>query len=163
MYATTAQVALFMHGDADHEMPDDTPALIRVASDLVDGATTGAVYATDADELPTEPRVASAMRKAVARQVEAWLEAGVDPRKGVAQLPRQVSAKSANGVSVTYDDGAARAALESLASGRSLHPDAWGYLNRAGLTSSIVAPTRGSGASVILDAREYDPITGAFL
>lgn len=53
-------------------LPPDADRLLEEASDDVDGVLVGARYATDAYGNPTDPAVATALKKAVVRQVH-WL------------------------------------------------------------------------------------------
>ncbi|MFF4467966.1 hypothetical protein ACFYZ3_00255 [Streptomyces sp. NPDC001599] len=70
-YATEQQLI-------DYLAPDPAPAnaakVLDRASDDIDGLLIGAVYDTDADGMPTDPKVQAALRKATLAQAEYLVE-----------------------------------------------------------------------------------------
>jgi len=154
-YATPEDLAVWLEPDP---VPANANRLLRAASALVRRDTAGAVYSTDADGTPTRPVVATAFLEATLAQVEAWAANGIDPAKGVAQLPRVIQSKGADGRSVTYADGGGRAALEALASGSVLVDQARTILGNAGLLSNRIVAEPGYARDV--EVISYDPVTG---
>lgn len=72
-YATVEDLVAWLPADA--LSGGDTDRLLLAASRRVDAAVR-APYATDDDDLPTDDRVAAALRDATCAQVEFWLEVG---------------------------------------------------------------------------------------
>ncbi|MEU8556025.1 hypothetical protein AB0C80_18815 [Streptomyces anthocyanicus] len=72
-YATEQQLI-------DYLAPDPAPAnaakVLDRASDDIDGLLIGAVYDTDADGMPTDPKVQAALRKATLAQAEYLVSTG---------------------------------------------------------------------------------------
>lgn len=162
LYATPAQLARYMHPDADPTPapPENATVLLRTASRLVDEATVGAVYSVDAFGVPTQPAVQLALAEAAMEQASAWAFANVDPRKGVEQLPRQVASKSANGLSVSYVAyAAADDERRAFASGTKLTFAAWTILEAAGLTRAVITSARAARRLPVA-VQSYDPLTG---
>lgn len=108
--------------------PDNAEVLLRSASLLVRQATRSAVYATDADGLPTNAAEAGAFLSATCAHAAALAGAGVDPL--AAGTDAGVSATSIGSASVSFDASglAARASLRT-----SLCPEALAILDAAGL------------------------------
>lgn len=161
-YATPTDLARWITGrdDAtDADAPSNAARLLRYASGLVRRATAGDVYATDELGLPTAPLIRLAFLEATCTQAEQWSTNGIDPTKGVAQLPRIVMSKGADGRSVTYGDSGGRAALEEMASGTMLGDQAGQILSSAGLRGNRV---QASPSGVVRDVEVigYDPTTG---
>jgi hypothetical protein len=159
-YATKPELADYIYADPDHELPDSAARFLRTASNLVDNAIRGAVYDTDAQQNPTDPAVATALREAVCEQAQAWIIHSLDPAKGVSQLPPLKTSKSALGVSVSYDHGSARVEQEKLAAGEDIVAAAWHILNNAGLISAAVNSSRKAGGYPSWPIAEYDITTG---
>jgi hypothetical protein len=154
-YATPDDLAVWLDPDP---APANANRLLRAASGLVRDATAGARYAVTPEGLPAATGVATAFLEATCAQAEAWVASGVDPTKGVAQLPRLIQSKSADGTSVTYGDSGGRAALEALASGTSLVGQARSILSNAGLISNSIQAV--SPQARVVEAVSYDPTTG---
>lgn len=131
VYATHQQLVDYIEG-SDFEVPTE-PESTRVrtrASELVDEGLLTAVYDTDpVTELPTDPRIAAAMRDAVCAQVVWWDETGDE--QGVAG---QYTSASIGSVSLTR----ANAGQSGASSGRQLAPPAVTHLRLAGLLPGAV-------------------------
>lgn len=122
VYATPAQYRQVTGQDP----PPDALRKLADASELVDDLLIGAVYEVDEDtDLPTDPKVASALARAVCRQVQ-WWELTGDPH-GVTNVYPSVSIGS---VSLARGGGAASgppSAADRIA------PDALSALRVAGI------------------------------
>lgn len=108
-------------------VPDTADLLLLRASRLVDQALLCAVYDVDDDGMPTDARVAAALREATCEQVAAWVAGGEDGT-GVAGQYQSVSIGS---VSLTRAAGGAPGGGSASAG---LCPQAWMILQQAGLT-----------------------------
>lgn len=161
LYATPDELAVYMHPDTeDPQPPADATVLLRTASGLVASAIASARYATDGDDLPTDPRKRDAVRDATMEQASAWAIHGLDPRKGAAQVERRVSSKSIGPASWSYESGsAADAAMDALASGERLTSAALGILDAAGLLSGRLTVSRAVERFPIHTV-PYNPLTG---
>lgn len=163
-YATRQELANYIDPDADYPTPpDNAGVLLRIASDLVADAISGAVYEVDADDLPVDGRYRDAVRRATCEQASAWSLNGIDPRRGAAGLKPIVTTKSLNGASTSYGQSApVQQAIVDLARGTVLTSQAFGILDRAGLiTSSVQTGTPYAGN--VIDERPYDPTTGRLI
>ena len=72
-YATSDELTTFLGTDA----PSDADRQLTRASELLDKVVLAA-FAVDADGLPTDDVIKSAMRDACCAQVELWIEVGED-------------------------------------------------------------------------------------
>lgn len=162
IYATPADLALYLTGDAASTPPANAAVLLRRASGLVSESIRGAVYSTDADDLPTLPRLRTALLDATVEQAALWASNNIDPLKGRSQIKPAVKSKSLGSGSVTFaEDAAAAAALSDLASGDVLAPSALRILALAGLLTTTVMSKFGASAAVA--EWPYDPTTGRFI
>ena len=75
VYATTVQLADWLEAAP----PDGARRKLASASRLVDRALLTAVYDVDENDLPTDARIAAALRDAVCAQVEYWADGGITP------------------------------------------------------------------------------------
>lgn len=162
IYATPAELGAYLDPDLGTEAPPPLLATVRLraASALVREATVTARYAADADGLPIDPSTRAAMRDATLEHAQALVLHDIDPRMGAGSLKATVASKSLAGASVSYQqNGAAQAALATLAGGRELVPSAWQILADADLITGDVS-VRASTQRRPIAARSYDPTTG---
>ena len=110
------------------EAPANAEVLLRSASILVRQVTRSAVYATDADGLPTDAATAGAMLSATCAHAAALAGAGVDPL--AAGTDAGVASTSIGSASISFEASglSARAALRTQ-----LCPEAQAILDAAGL------------------------------
>jgi hypothetical protein len=127
VYATVAQYQAFT-GDTATPAARIT-ALLRAASEVIDGALVGAVYPTDADSMPTVPAHIDLFQRATCAQAEFMLADG-DPTG----VKSQYSSVSFAGMSSTRSQAAQGRALIPLAprAAQILHVN--GALSNAPLT-----------------------------
>jgi len=135
IYATHEHLVAYTAG-SDVVVPAE-PESQRVrtrASETVDEALLTAIYDTDpVTELPTDPRLAAAMRDAVCAQVVWWEKTGDE--HGTAGQYAMVSIGS-----VALSRGSAGPATGvTLPSGRTLGPHAATHLRLAGLLPGAIA------------------------
>ncbi|GGK90259.1 hypothetical protein Ppa06_58220 [Planomonospora parontospora subsp. parontospora] len=121
-YATAADYAAYTGISA----PADVDRRLERASERIDELLMGAVYAVDADERPTDPKVADALRRATCAQA-AWTLA-VGDEYGTASAFNRVEIGS---VKLQRADSAAGTAPRHA-------PDAASILRMAGLLPGIV-------------------------
>ena len=108
-YATVGDVEKWLGVDA----PENAPALIRRASQLVAVATRHAVYDTTPAGLPSDPDVADAMRDATCAHVQAMVDAGVE-KTSIGNMTARVSKTSLDGASIDYDHATGEAKQQSV-------------------------------------------------
>lgn len=144
IYGTPAELAAYIDPDAESPTPPaKATALLRKASQLVLRFTRGATYSTDADGMPLDAKVLAALTEATLEQASAWAAHGIDPSKGAAGAPRQVSSKALNGAQASYvSDPTRDMALSKLWGGEELTQAAWDILRNAGLISSSISTVR---------------------
>jgi hypothetical protein len=135
IYATPADLA----APPWSSNPTNAAALLRAASGLVTAATRGAVYAVDADGMPTAPLIVTAFRDAVCSQAVTWAALGIDPAAvGIETgTGRVVASKGLGSASVSYA-GADAAAARRVQVATSLTAEALGILEAAGLLNRTV-------------------------
>ncbi|MEU6441351.1 hypothetical protein [Streptomyces sp. NPDC047046] len=125
VYATPEQLAAWT-GEA---APADAERLLARASEDVDDALLSALYATDAEGLPTDPAVVAALADATCAQVEYQLATGDD---GTGAGGRWGSV-SIGPVSLSDPRDAPRAGGDL-----DLAPRAYRVLRRAGLAPGVI-------------------------
>ncbi|EFC80246.1 hypothetical protein [Parafrankia sp. EUN1f] len=107
--------------------PGDVVRKLSDASELVDDLLVGAVYDVDEDtELPTDPKVARALMRAVCQQVRWWALTG-DPHGVTTAFPSM----SIGSVSLSRGGGAASGGVPTAAD--RMAPEAFTTLRAAGL------------------------------
>lgn len=98
-YATVEDFEGYLNPDPDEEavpVPPGATRLLRDASEVLDELLIGAMYATDADGMPTDPDVVDALKRATCAQARYTSELGDETgAKG------QYASWSTGGVSVT--------------------------------------------------------------
>lgn len=142
VYATLADLRAFYGVAPGDPLPvDDATATryLRLASGLVALDIRGALYNTNPAGAPTDPEVIDPTRDATLTQAAAWIDSGIDPSRGSAQLRGAIKSKalSGGGASVTYDTPDPR--LVVLAEARRLTDDAWLILYQAGLITTAIS------------------------
>ena len=134
VYATVAQY------EELSELPVSDEALLRkrlrAASIKVENAASLAVYAVDANGLPTDPNIADAFAEATVAVVEHWEDTG-DPR-GVDALEGAVKIGSVS-LGTTSSGADSRSEREKLAA--AIGSKAIDILENAGLRSARIAYT----------------------
>ncbi len=131
VYATVAEYHQYVD-DSTFAPPD---RLLARASRIVDEVLFGALYDVDADDLPTDPDVAAALRDATSAQVD-WLRANGDTT-GAGGVP-VVQSATIGSISFT---GATRTPAGRTRSGAEVAPEVPGILEGAGLR--LVVSIRG--------------------
>jgi hypothetical protein len=127
VYATTVDLANYLEAAP----PAGARRLLVRASRRVDRALLTAVYDVDEHELPTDPRIAAALRDATCAQVEYWATTGLDPGGadevygevaiGTARMGRRTDPGAPSGTALCAD--AAEALADAVDSrGRPLLP-----------------------------------------
>jgi hypothetical protein len=108
VYATVQQ---YRDVTKDEATPDDRVEMwLQLASEALDIALIGAIYKVDADEMPTDPKVAGVFVRACCRQAQYEI-ANNDP----AQVKDQYTSSSVGGVSYGRAASATGRALPPLA------------------------------------------------
>lgn len=160
-YATPAELAAWINPDAQApEPPANARLLLREAGVTIEDVTGGAVYASDRTTgLPTDPRLALALKHAVLQQAADLSTNGIDPTKADGGLRPEVASKSLAGMSVSYVQNGSAAATRAALAGGQVSPRAWGYLDRAGLLTSRVTTLPVLADTYVAD-RPIDPETG---
>lgn len=123
-YATITDLA-----DYIDPIPDNAELLLARASRLVDRALMCAVYDVDGTGMPTDERIAGALRDATCEQVAAWVAGGEDGTGAAGQY------QSVSIGSVSLTRGAAGPGGGAPAAGTALAPQAWMILHQAGLVN----------------------------
>ena len=137
VYATEQQLAEW----SGQAAPDNATVLLRAASRLVDSALLTAVYATDVDGLPTDTKVAGALRDAVCAQAATWAALGVDPTTGGVDVASSAAVvrKSLDTATIEYDRNATAATASARQqAARELTDEAAQHLASAGLLNGRV-------------------------
>lgn len=119
-HATTDDLTAWLPEDVT--VPSDAARLLERASLVVDDAVT-APYLVDTERVPTETRIADALRDATCAQVEWWIETG-----------DVLGLDDFHSVSI----GSVTLARSESKSRRRLAPDAQLILANAGLTGAVV-------------------------
>lgn len=126
VYASEAELLAHLDGDP---APAHADRLLELASGLVDEMLVGAIYATDSGGLPTDSRVAGALKRATLLQAQ-YMAATAD-ELGIKDA---FSSMSTGGVSWTKATGA---------NGRTptfrFSPAAVGYLRSSGAMAAMFA------------------------
>lgn len=120
--------------------PSNAATLLRSASLLVRDATATAVYAVDANGLPTDATILQAFKDATCAHAAALQTAGIDP--AAAGTTPGISATAIGSASVTYA-GAAEAAAARQRLTTELAPEALMVLRSAGLLANPPMIYRG--------------------
>lgn len=108
LYATVAQ---FRGRERDTLIPDDWVLYwLQQATEVIDVALVGAVYSTDADQMPTDPGLLSVLERACCAQA-AFMAANNDP----ANVKSQFSSSNVGGVPLVRAPSAQGLALPPLA------------------------------------------------
>ena len=133
-YATPAELAAYMELEV---ATTNATILIRHSSLLVADAIQGALYAADANGLPTDATLLAAVKNATCEQAQTYSLTGIDPRAGIAGVTPVVTQKQLDSASVTYGNASGvQAAVETLAAGKTLTDAAYRILDQAGLISN---------------------------
>lgn len=133
IYATREHLAEWLSPD---DLPDANEATrwLRAASERVRTATRADVYSTDPAGYPDDPDEILAFRDATCAQITEWIEAGLDPFKGVAGQELLESKSSIAGGTIELDtNGSAEARARALTV---LCDRGYDILRNAGLASN---------------------------
>lgn len=124
-YATPEQLATFTGATA----PADADRLLGRASEVIDAAVRGSVYATSPTTgLPTEPAIITALADATCAQVEFWAASDEED-----DILGPVQGISLQGLQLQFGAGSNRTTPTYLA------PRAWRILRNAGLGTAAVS------------------------
>lgn len=136
VYATVDQLEAWLQA----AVPDNSPALLRIASNQVTEAIRYAFYATDAvTGEATDATVLLALQQATCAQVEFWIAAGINPVAGSVQESTRALQSKMLSASVTYDrSSAAELTTARTAGALTLCSQANTILNQAGLLYGTV-------------------------
>jgi hypothetical protein len=125
IYADTTDLANFLRAAP----PPGAPKMLEDASRRMDGILLTAVYATDADGMPSDPTQRKAIAGATCALVEWWMESGGD----ALGVDGEWSSASAGSVSVSRNPSATL-----LVGGRRVPWKAWNLLVEAGVMPGVV-------------------------
>lgn len=130
VYATPSDLEAWLD-----PVPADAVRRLRSASAQVLYATRGAVYEVDADGLPVDAELKTAMRDATCAQVALWAQLGIDPDGAAVSVAGQVASKSQGGRSVSFrtDDPQVTAQRAAIAVSVAPASEPWLILASVGL------------------------------
>lgn len=136
VYATVDQ----LEGWLQAPVPDNSPALLRIASNQITEAIRYAFYTADAvTGKATDTTVLQALQDATCAQVEFWIAAEIDPVAGSVQENTRPLQSKILSASVTYDrSSAAELTLARTAGALTLCEQANTILDQAGLLRGTV-------------------------
>ncbi|MHD0300105.1 hypothetical protein RCF19_29800 [Rhodococcus qingshengii] len=132
-YATREHLAEWL---TPEDLPDATEAKrwLQVASERVRTATRADIYSTDPAGYPDDPEEILAFRDATCAQITEWIEADLNPFKGVAGQELLESKSSIAGGTIELDtNGSAEARARALTI---LCDRGYDILRNAGLASN---------------------------
>lgn len=138
IYATSAELQEWI-GEA--ALPAKAASFLRFASLMVRTETMTAVYDTDSEGMPTDPKVSAAFRDATCAQVTAWDGMGIDPSAAGVPSAAPVRSKKLGSGGVEYDtsvNSSVTAFQAKKEAANNLCTESWMILQQAGLMPGSV-------------------------